>query len=219
MPGPEQVIRIDAKTFQDPLGKLAETIVQKVYREGRQHIAGPPYVAEDIAILVRYGASVYNLLNYLNADERRKGDCYWYVRYGVTGMSLVRALIDCLYNVVAILEDPVEKAPQYRKSGLKKTLDDIDEDLARYAGEVDREEFLRQQRSAVEQLVRTSEFTIGEVTRLKRDEMWPTFGRYIHPSGTRTDIQQFLKIFAHLGWRQYSALSHEIGIATCRESV
>ena len=90
MPEPEkQVIRIDAKTFQDTLGELAATMVQKVFREGRDHIAGPAYAAEDIAMLIRYGASVYNLLNYLNADERRKADCYWYVRYGVTGMSLV----------------------------------------------------------------------------------------------------------------------------------
>ena len=92
MPDAEQVIRIDAKTFQEALGKLAATMVQKVFREGHQHIAGPQYVREDIATLVRYGASVYNLLNYLNADERRNGDCYWYVRYGVTAMSLVRAL-------------------------------------------------------------------------------------------------------------------------------
>lgn len=123
MPEHEQIVRIDAKTFQDALGELAATTVQKVFREGPQHIAEPPYVAEDIAMLVRYGASVYNLLNYLNADERRKGDCYWYVRYGVTAMSLVRSLIDCLYNVIAILEDPAEKAP---RSGLKKSLDDID---------------------------------------------------------------------------------------------
>ena len=211
MPEPHQVIRIDAKTFQDALGELAATMVQKVFREGRDHIAGPAYAAEDIATLIRYGASVYNLLNYLNADERRKGDCYWYVRYGVTAMSLVRSLIDCLYNVVAILQDPAEKAPQYRKSGLKKSLDDIDEDLERYAGEADREEFLRQRRSAVVMLVRLSGFTIDDVLQLKKHEMWPTFGTYINTlqtGGARTEIQQFLKTFAHLEWRQYSALSH-----------
>lgn len=211
MPGPEQIVTIDAKTFQNALGELAATMVQKVFREGYQHIVGPAYVAEDIAMLIRYGASIYNLLNYLNADERRKEDCYWYVRYGVTGMSLVRSLIDCLYNVTAILEDPAEKATQYRKSGLKKSLDDIDEDLKRYAGQQDREGFLRQRRNAVELLVRVSGLTIDEVMQVKKHEMWPTFGTYINtlqPGGTRTDIQQFLKTFAHLEWRQYSALSH-----------
>jgi hypothetical protein len=63
MPTPEQIIRIDGKTLQDSLGELAATMVQKVFREGRPHIAGPPYVSEDIAMLIRYGASVYNLLN------------------------------------------------------------------------------------------------------------------------------------------------------------
>jgi len=133
------------------------------------------------------------------------------VRYGVTGMSLVRSLIDCLYNVVAILVDPAEKASQYRKSGLKKTLDDIDEDLKRYAGQQDRQEFLQQRRDAVELLVRLSGFTLDEVLQLKKHEMWPTFGTYINTlqhGGTRTDVQQFLKTFAHLEWRQYSALSH-----------
>lgn len=211
MSEPAQIVRIDAKTFQDALGKLAATMVQKVFREGRQNIAGPQYVGEDIATLVRYGASVFNLLNYLNADERRKEDCYWYVRYGVTGMSLVRSLIDCLYNVTAILQNPAEKGPDYRKSGLKKTFDDIDEDLKRYSGQQDREEFLQQRRKAVDLLMRMSGFTINEVMELKKHEMWPTFGMYINtmqPGGTRTDIQQFLKTFAHLEWRQYSALSH-----------
>ncbi len=211
MLGPEQIARIDAKTFQDPLGELAATMVQKVFREGSQHVTGPPYVAEDIAILIRYGASVYNLLNYLNADQRRKEDCYWYVRYGVTGMSLVRSIIDCLYNVIAILENPAEKGVQYRKSGLKKALDDLDEDLKRCAGQQDREEFLKQRRKAVELLVRLSGFNTDEVMQLKKHELWPTFGMYINalqPGGTRTGLQQFLRTFAHLEWRQYSALSH-----------
>jgi hypothetical protein len=208
---PAQIVKVEAKTFQDKLGELAATMAQKVFREGRQHLAGPSYIGEDITTLIRYGASVYNLLNYLNADERRNGDCYWFVRYGVTGMSLVRALIDCLYNVTAILENPAEKAPQYRKSGLKKTIDDIDEDLSRYAGQVDQEEFLRERRTGAELLLRMSGFTMTEVMQLKKHEMWPTFGTFINtlgPGGTRTEIQQFLKTFAHLEWRQYSALSH-----------
>jgi len=56
-----------------------------------------------------------------------------------------------------------------------------------------------------------SGFTIEEVTQLKKHEMWQTFGMYINtmqPGGTRTETQQFLKTFAHLEWRQYSALSH-----------
>src|SRR2546422_7606401 len=121
----EKTIRIDAKTFQEPLRKLTEAMVQKVFREGGVHLSGPPYVAEDIAMMLRYSLSVYNLLFYLNADVRRNDDVDWNVRYGVTGMSLVRSLIDCLYNITSILENAAIKAPEYRKSGLRKTLEDL----------------------------------------------------------------------------------------------
>jgi hypothetical protein len=211
MPEPQQMIEIDAKTFQDAVGELASTMVQKVFREGEQCLSGPDYLREDIATMLRYAASVYNLLNYLNADERRENDCYWYVRYGVTGMSMVRSLIDCLYNVTAILEDPGERGRLYRKSGLRRTLEDIDDDLLRYAGQADRVEYLKERRKAVEILIRLSGFAIDEIMKLKHDELWPTFGRYINAKqagGVQTVNQQFLKTFTHLEWRQYSALSH-----------
>jgi hypothetical protein len=62
-----RLIRIDAKNFQEQLGKLAATMAEKIYREGQQHIPGPEFVKDDLTTLLRYAASVYNLLNYLNA--------------------------------------------------------------------------------------------------------------------------------------------------------
>ena len=203
-----KVVRINAKTFQEPLGKLAATMVQQVFREGHAHIAGPFYIREDIATMLRYAASIYNLLNYLNADERRKGDCYWFVRYGVTAMSLVRSLIDCLYNVTAILESPAENGPAYRKSGLRRTLADLEEDLEKYGGQGEWESYLQERRTAVELVARASGFTMDEVMV---QSMWPTLGRYVgsaQPGGGFTEHQRFLKTFTLLNWRQYSALSH-----------
>jgi hypothetical protein len=160
---------------------------------------------------LRYAASVYNLLNYLNADDRRKGDCYWHQRYGVTAMSLVRSLIDCLYNVTAILENPAEKGPTYRKSGLKRTLDDLNEDYERYRGQKAWKSFVDERRDGVAMLAAPSDFTLEDVEELRQQDMWPTLGRYLRrkrPDGSLTENQQFLKTFTHLSWRQYSALSH-----------
>jgi hypothetical protein len=206
-----RLIRIDAKTFQEPLGKLAATMVEKVYREGPEHIPGPEFVKDDLTTLLRYAASVYNLLNYLNADERRKEDPYWYVRYGVTAMSLVRSLIDCLYNVIAILENPKERAIQYRKSGFKKALDELEEDRQKYGGQPAVDEYINTRRKSVVDLLRASGFTVDEILATPKHEGWPTFGQYInkeYPGGVQTEQQKFLKTFAHLQWRQYSALSH-----------
>ena len=71
-------------------------IVEMLMREGPTHIPGSRLISEDLAIIVRYSLGIYNLLCYLNADERRESDPYWREHLGVTAMSLVRGLIDCL---------------------------------------------------------------------------------------------------------------------------
>src|SRR5260370_35541373 len=204
----EEPIRVDAKTFQEPLRRLTEAMVQKVFREGGTQLSDPPYVAEDIAMMLRYSLSVYDLLFYLNADVRRNNDVDWSVRYGVTGMSLVRSLIDCLYNITSILENPAGKASEYRKSGLRKTLEDLNEDQYRYGGNPKWDEYINQRRGPVELLIRMSGFTLADVMK---QPMWQTLSSYINtkgPGGTLTPHQKFLKTFTHMEWRQYSALSH-----------
>jgi hypothetical protein len=202
---PEDVIkiRVDAKTFQDQLGHLAATMVEKVFREGRTHIAGPAYAGEDIAAIIRYAASIYNLLNYLNADERRKEDCYWYPRYGVTGMTLVRSLIDCLYNIFAILDDPVVKAASYRKSGIKQILTELDETAEKFRGQAEWEAWINQRRAAIALYMSINGFSAKDIMS---ENMWPTLGRYVRRP--KTERQKFLKSFTLVEWRQYSALSH-----------
>jgi hypothetical protein len=204
----EEPFRINARDFQEPLWKLAETMVQKVFREGPAHISAPSYVGQDIALIFRYAISIYNPLFYLNADERRRDDVYWNTRYGVTAMSLVRSLIDCLYNVTAILENPAERGPAYRKSGIKKTLTVLDEDQSKYAGQEKWEEYIRPRRNAIEMLIRASGFTTDEIIN---QNWWPTLTQYlVAKAGGRvvSANQDFLRTFTLRHWREYSALSH-----------
>lgn len=202
------MVRVDARSFQEPLAKLAETMVQKVFREGSDHLHAPSFVGQDVAIVLRHALSTYHLLFYLNADDRRKDDCYWRVNYGVAAMPLVRSLIDAFYNVTAILQNPAEQGPAYRKSGIKKTLIDLNEDYQRYRGQPQWEAYINERRGVVDLLIRMSGFTPDEVMS---QQAWPTLGRYISttgPGGSLTEHQQFLKTFTHMEWRQYSALSH-----------
>jgi hypothetical protein len=196
--------RVNAKTFQEPLAQLAETVFEKVFREGFSHVGWPKYVGEDISMLLRYSRSIYSLLFYLNADERRENDVGWRMHYGVTAMSLVRSLIDSLYNVTAILENPAENGAAYRRSGLRRTLNDLEADRQAYAGKPEWEQWVDSRRGPVELLIRISGFTLDEVMK---EPMWPTLGKYLK-SGPMSPNQQFLKTFTHLEWRQYSALSH-----------
>jgi hypothetical protein len=197
--------RIDAKTFQEPLSKLAEVMAQKVRREAAQRLPAPEFVAEDMFTIIRHALATYHLLLYLNADERREQDCYWKEQYGVVAASLVRSMIDCLYNITAILEAP-QKGVVYRKSGLKKRLADIEEDERNYGGKPEWDAYNSNQKWALRILIAGSGLTVEDV---RQAHPWPTLGVYLR--GKDQDLtpnQRFLKTFTHMQWRQYSALSH-----------
>lgn len=197
----------NAKTFQEPLWKLAETIAQVMNREGWKYLPGPWFVSEDIHVMIRQSMANYSLLFYLNADERRENDCYWNPKYGVVAAPLVRSMIDTLYNITLILEDPAEHGPVYRKSGLKKRLLDIEEDRQTYAGKLEWESYCAVQLKTLDILIRGSGFTEVEI---RSATIWKPLGTYILQGKPEdaTPHQNFLKTFTHMQWRQYSALSH-----------
>ena len=88
MPPSDNLIRVDAKSFQEPLALLAETMVQQVFREGQSHCGMPGNMHDDITMMLRYALSIYRLLFYLNADVRRQKDTDWHVEYGVSASAV-----------------------------------------------------------------------------------------------------------------------------------
>jgi len=198
---------INATTFQEPLWKLAEVMAQKVNREGPQYLNAPGYVAADLFMMIRHSVATYNMLFYLNADKRREDDCFWNNKYGVVTAQVVRSMIDCLYNITAILENPADNGPAYRKSGLKNRLRDIEADEERYHGRPDWDEFNSERRKNLSLLIRRGGMTEAEISAAPS---WPTLGTYLNPKkgGSLTPHQSFLKTFTYHHWRQYSALAH-----------
>jgi len=71
-------------------------------------------------------------------------------------MSLVRSLIDRLYNVIAILENPTVKGPQSGKSGLHKTARELDDDQQMHGGQPQWDEYLKERRWPVGMLITTA---------------------------------------------------------------
>ena len=200
-------IRIDAKTFQMQLGELTQTMVEKVRRQGPTHITPVQLVCDDLVILLRYALSIYSLLFYLNADDRRREDACWKDHFGVTAMSLVRSLIDCLYNITSILENPGVKGAEYRNSGFKNMLKDLDELRRKDNGDPKWMSYLDELASNIHRMIVASGSSIAEV---REQKSWPTLGTFVKAAkdGSMTDRQTFFKGFTHLEWRHYSALSH-----------
>src|SRR6266852_6333938 len=110
--------RLDAKTFQRQLGELTNTIALKIQREGPGYPLKPRFVIEDIYYLLRQSRQTYNLFCFMNAEDRVRKDVDYRVAYSAVILPLVRTMIDCLYNITAILKNPGPKGYQFRESGL-----------------------------------------------------------------------------------------------------
>ncbi|HEX3322639.1 MAG TPA: hypothetical protein VHR84_18180 [Terriglobales bacterium] len=197
-------VRIDAGTFQKPLRDIAEVIAQKVKREAPLH----PIAQFDLHVLVRQAMWTYVFLYYLNADERRKTDCYWKNVYTIVSAPLVRNLIDCLLNVSLILQDPALNTIWYRKYGLKRLQEATAADEARYRGAPEWDEWLDKCKDFLQNEIGRSGLKPADVTAAVK---WPLLGSYIQPFSKGAALTKHQRLFKTLlmgPWRQYSAIAH-----------
>jgi hypothetical protein len=204
----EPKYNIAASTFQEPLIKLAEVLAQKVKREAPKLLQAPPYVSMDLHVLIRQAMYTYNVLFYLNADERRENDCHWRAAYSIVTLPLIRNMIDCLYNITAILQDPNINGAWFRKSGFKKLLEAFDDEERRYRGRPEWDEWIRNGRDWLDFEMRKINLTEQDIQNVNP---WRTLGRYVNekqPGGTFTRHQEFLRTFTYGRWREYSAMAH-----------
>ena len=202
------MVRVNFETIQQPLRDLAETIAQKMYREAPALLAAPPYVGPTMFTMIRQAIYTCNLLFYINADERRETDCYWNPAYTFVTAPLIRSLIDCLYNVTLILQDPSVNGAAFCKSGFRKELKDLQDDEARYSGQAEWDAYVAEKRQKIDLALRQYNLTASEVQAQKP---WQTMGGYLSdkgPAGTLSPHQMFLKTFTYGMWREYSAMAH-----------
>jgi hypothetical protein len=200
--------RIDFGTIQQPLLDLAETMGQKMYREAPSLLAAPPYVGPMLFTMIRQAIYTCKLLFYINADERRENDCNWNPAYTFVTAPLIRNLIDCLYNVTLILENPSTNGAAFCKSGFKRELQALEDDETRYGGQPDWDISIAEKRKKIALALRQYNLTTPEV---QAQSPWQTMGKYIlqkGPGGTSSPHQAFLKTFTYGMWREYSAMAH-----------
>ena len=200
---------LDAEKFQKQLVSVAETVAQKVKREAPGLLPGiPGFVSADLHLLVRQAMNTYDLMFYLNADERRDNDCYWRPAYSVVAFPLIRNMIDGLYNITHILQNPGANGPWFRISGFKKALAALEEDEARYRGRPEWDAWIAKGRDFFDFQIRSQGFSMAQVIA---QPAWPTLGQYIkrqHQGGARTSHQLFLESLLYGPWREYSAMAH-----------
>lgn len=198
--------KIDAKTFQQQLGRLANTIALKVEREAAKSIK-PQFTAADITVMLRHSLSCYELMCFVNADETRKRGG-WKPGYAAALFSVNRSMIDCLYNITVLLKFP-SKRYAFRESGYKFALESLKADEQHYGRKRAWRTYIKQMRTGLRGAMDADGITSTEV---EAAETWPTLGRYLRvPKGIAlTPHQQFLKELSLVFWREYSAMTHAV---------
>ncbi len=196
---------IDARSFQHQLGSLANTMALKVEREAPKLIK-PNFAAADIVVMLRQSLSTYAVFCFLNAEETRKSG-NWKVGYSAAILSLIRCMIDCLYNITVILAYPAERY-HFREIGYKWTLQGLDADERRYGGEPKWDNYIAQIRSGIHAGMKLDGITSEEVNAAT---LWPTLSRYLKPAGKDVPLtphQEFLKKLTYGFWQEYSGIAH-----------
>jgi hypothetical protein len=198
---------IDSRTFQGKLGELATTLALKVQREGPHYPLKPVFVIPDIYYLIRQSQRTYDLFFFMNADERRKNDSDWRVAYSAVILPLIRTMIDCLYNITAILQNPGPKGYQFRESGYKQILQSLDADQRRYGGDPRWDAYIVERRKSLEFDMRANGITEAQA---RQAEIWPTLSKYlrVEKNVQPTPHQDFLRKLTFGFWQEYSGISH-----------
>ena len=198
---------IDANKFQKQLGELTTTIALKVQRKGIQVIHSRMAI-EDIYVQVRQAQRTSGLFFYLNAEEHRKGP-HWHAIYTIVALPLIRSMIDSLYNITAMLEDPGSKPAEFRRSGYRMALEALEEDKVKYGSNPDARwaDWLDKRGESLDFTMRADGFKRDEVMAQSR---WPTLGTYLREkkNSPPTAHQLFLRSLTYGYWREYSEYSH-----------
>jgi hypothetical protein len=197
------LIVIDASKFAPQLAKLAETLSYSVEREGPTKVPNSP-ISLDIAISLRQLAHTYNLILFLNADDRRDKDLDYRQPYSFVILPLVRTMIDGFYNCTAMLDDPT-RARVFRISGLYRIREAIKADEALYGEDPGWREYLAARRGVYERGMRLEKFNDADLDN-KANE-WPLLGKYL---GQKPDTphKQMLRKLTPGFWKEYSSISH-----------
>jgi hypothetical protein len=199
------VLRLNADTFQSQIISLSETLAQKVLREGHKHIAGPKYLPFDMFVLIRHAQAALRFFGWVNADEHR-ADCRWREEYMVMALASIRSIIDCLYIVLVMLDDPSEMAVTYRLSGFDTKLKRLKDEKDRYGSDPDWQDYLTKRKEIIRLGIRMSGFDPDAMPPRRK---WITMGRYIGDKPSQdSDLQGFLRTFTLGPWREYSQVLH-----------
>lgn len=194
---------IDAGLFSQQIADLAETLRNKVEREGQSSLLNPN-LTTDISVMLRQLIWTYNLLCWINADDTRHGLVGYRDAYSFVSLPLVRTIIDGFYNCTALLDDP-SRSRSFRIGGFFRLRQALREDEELHKGDPAWQEDFQNRRCLLQRGLAEDNLSATDLDDKKNK--WPLLGEYL---GQKPDTphRQLLRRISLGFWREYSSISH-----------
>lgn len=194
---------IDAGTFAQQIADLAETLRNKVEREGPS-VLSYPNLTTDISVIMSQLTWTYNLLRWINADDTRHDAVGYREPYTFVSLPLVRTIIDGFYNCTTLLDDP-SRSRTFRISGFFRLRQALREDEERYRSDPAWQKDFQNRRYILQKCLAQDHLIDADLDDKKNK--WPLLGDYLRQEPD-TPHKQLLRRISLGFWRDYSSISH-----------
>lgn len=194
---------IDAGSFVQQITDLAETLRNKVEREGPS-ILPYPNLTMDVSLILSQLTWTYNLLRWINADDTRHEVVGYREPYTFVSLPLVRTIIDGFYNCTALLDDP-SRSRTYRIGGFFRLRQALHEDEERYKNDPAWQKDFQNRHYILQKGLAQDHLTDADLDDKKNK--WPLLGDYLRQEPD-TLHKQLLRRISLGFWREYSSISH-----------
>lgn len=180
MVGPKKHSAID-RPFFEKVHELAVAMDNLVDRSTPVHIRQIPGWQEFLMVAVLASRAIYETITYLSRDSGHKEDLIPKPEYGITTSPLVRSLLELLFTIVFVREQPRPRVRWFHHSGWRELKELLDVLRARYESQTKWKPKLRQLHESLEHLRRAHRISKRAAENPRAIQYWPTAMKMLDP--------------------------------------
>ncbi len=188
---------IDFKLVNDPLEEVIREVSSRLEKEGPKL----NYFYFVIKGLLDSAFQTYKAIRKLVVDDPK---------YPAQAHILGRSLIDTLFTVVMLIEDPKVYSRQYEAAGYRAIYEEYDREQARYGHDSEWKQYLDDKQKLLDALATRLNLSQTEKANpIKHLNYWPIPSRMLKSKSLSSDRQDFLEEVYDWQYRGRSGWSHQ----------
>ncbi len=194
-------------SFQLPLDELLIAMANLIEREWPRRYSENQDLKMFLLGTVKIVQTTYNSIRYLAADLPANSDRK--LEFAISIPPLARTVLDSLFTIIFIFNDPQARIVWYHKSGWREFFEEHERYKATYSSDPKWADYLSWQETLVNYTRREWGITEEEANNPRRNiSWWPNPGKMISDPDTSEERRVYLRYLNDWFYRSLSADSH-----------